>query len=98
MMGNPKMLIAVSLGTVVVVAAIIAAATNSWIVLPVAVLVHFVVSGVVIGFFFKKIEEGDKPAPVTEAHIEAGDISESEGKKRDGLADSGRRDDQEVVL
>ncbi len=97
-MGNPKMLIAVTLGTVVVVAAIISLATDNWLILPIAVLVHFVVSGVVIGFFFKKIEEGDKPDPVTEAHIEAGDISREEGKKRDGLTDSGRRDDQEVVL
>lgn len=94
-MGNPKMLVAVTLGTVVILAAIIAAATNNWLILPIAVLVHFVVSGIVIGFFFKKIEEGDKPDPVTEAHMEAGDIPK---KKNDGLTNSGRRDDQEVVL
>lgn len=94
-MGNPKMLVAVTLGTVVILAAIIAAATNNWLILPIAVLVHFVVSGIVIGFFFKKIDEGEKPDPVTEAHMEAGDIPKT---KNDGLTDSGRRDDQEVVL
>lgn len=88
------MLVAVTLGTVVVVGAVIALATNNWLILPIALLVHFVVSGVVIGFIFKKAEEGDKPDPVTEAHMEAGDVP----KKKDGLTDSGRRDDQEVVL
>jgi hypothetical protein len=89
------MLVAISLGTVIVLAAIIATATNTWLVLPIAVVVHLAVSVVVIGFFFKKIEEGDKPDPVTEAHIEAGDAP---AKKNDGLTDSGRRDDREVVL
>ena len=89
------MLVAVTLGTVIVVGAIIATATNNWLILPIAVVVHFVVSAFVIGFFFKKIEEGDKPDPVTAAHMEAGDIP---AQKRDGLTDSGRREDQEVVL
>ena len=97
-MGNPRMLVAITLGTVVVLAAIVAVATNNWIVLPIAVLVHFVVSGVVLVFFFKRIDEGEKLDPVTAAHVEAGDMSAAEGKKRDGLTDSGRRDDQEVVL
>jgi hypothetical protein len=88
------MLVAISLGTVVVLAAIIATATNTWLILPIAVVVHLVVSAVVIGFFFKKIEEGDKPDPVTEAHIDAGDTPANNG----GLTKSGRRDDQEVVL
>ena len=95
-MGNPRMLIAVSLGTVVVLAAIIATATNNWLILPIAVLVHFVVSAVVIVFFFKRIDEGDKPGPVEAAHLQAGD--KPAPAKRDGLTDSGRRDDQEVVL
>ena len=92
------MLVAITLGTVVVLAFIIALATNNWLVLPIAVLVHFVVSGVVLVFFFKRIDQGEKLDPVTEAHVDAGDISRDEGKKRDGLTDSGRRDDQEVVL
>lgn len=94
-MGNPRMLVAITLGTVVVLAAIIAAATNNWLVLPIAVLVHFVVSAVVIGFVFKRIEQGDKPDPVTEAHIDAGDIKPDEASG--GLTKSGRRDDQEVI-
>jgi hypothetical protein len=88
------MLVAISLGTVVVLAAILAVATNHWVILPIAILVHFVVSAVVVGIVFKKVDEGDKPDPVTEAHIEAGDIP----AKSDGLTKSGRRDDQEVVL
>ena len=92
------MLVAITLGTVVVLAVMIGLATNNWLVLPVAVLAHFVVSAVVLGFFFKRIDQGDKPDPVTEAHIDAGDISPEDAKKKDGLTNSGRRDDQEVVL
>jgi hypothetical protein len=95
-MGNPRMLTAITLGSVIVVAAIIATATDNWLILPIAVLIHFVVSGIVMAFFFKKIDEGDKPDPVTEAHIEAGDVAPTEDNG--GLTKSGRRDDQEVVL
>jgi hypothetical protein len=90
------MLVAITLGTVVVLAAMAALATGNWLILPIAVLVHFVASAIVIGFFFKKIDEGDKPDPVTEAHIDAGDVKPTEDNG--GLTKSGRRDDQEVVL
>ena len=93
-MGNPRMLTGITLATVVVLAAIIALATNNWLILPIAVLVHFAVSAFFLKTVFNRIEQGDKPDPVTEAHIEAGDVK----PPRDGLTNSGRRDDQEVVL
>jgi hypothetical protein len=90
------MLTAITLGTVIVLAAIIATATNNWLILPIAIVIHLVASAVVIGFFFKKIDEGDKPDPVTEAHIEAGDVKPTEDNG--GLTKSGRRDDREIVI
>ena len=88
------MLVAMTFGTVVVLAAIIATATDAWVILPIAVAVHLAVSAFVLGFVFKRIEQGDKPDPVTEAHLDAGEAA----PKRDGLTDSGRRDDREVIL
>jgi hypothetical protein len=88
------MLVAYTLGVVVVVGAVISLATNSWWVLALAVGLHLAASAFFLFFTFRRIEQGDKPDPVTEAHMEAGD----EPRRRDGLTDSGRRDDREVVL
>lgn len=88
------MLIAATLGTVVVVAAIIALSTNSWWLLPAALLVHLVATAVVVGLITKRVNEGDKPDPAEEAHIEAGD---RESASPDGLTKSGRYGDREVI-
>jgi hypothetical protein len=93
-MGNPRMLVAYTLGVVVVVGAVIALATNSWWILAAAIGLHLAASAFFLVFTFKRINQGDKPDPVTEAHMEAGD----EPPRRDGLTDSGRRKDREVVL
>jgi hypothetical protein len=87
------MLVAYTFGAAVVVGAIISLATNSWWFLLIAVAAHFAVSAFFMVFTFKRIEQGDKPDPVTEAHIEAGD----EPKRGRGLTESGRYDDREVV-
>lgn len=89
------MLTVFTLATAVVLGAIISLVTNNWLFLVVAIVLHLVVSAVVLGFVFKATNQGDKPDPVTEAHIDAGDVSP---RKADGLTDSGRRDDREVVL
>jgi hypothetical protein len=89
------MLTVFTLATAVIVGAIISLVTNNWLFLVVAIAIHLIVSALVLGFVFKATNQGDKPDPVTEAHIEAGDASP---RKADGLTDSGRREDREVVL
>jgi hypothetical protein len=88
------MLLVFTLASAIVLGVVASLATDNWLFLVLAIGVHAVATVVVLGFTFKRIEEGDKPDPVTEAHIEAGDIP----AKSDGLTDSGRRDDREVVL
>ena len=71
-MGNPRMLVAVTLGTAVVLGAIISLATDSWWFLLIAVAVHLISSAIFMAYTFKRLDEGDKPDPVTAAHLEAG--------------------------
>ena len=88
------MLTVFTLASAVVVGAIISLATNNWLFLVLAIGLHLIVSAIVLGVVFKATNQGDKPDPVTEAHMDAGD----KPKKADGLTGSGRRDDREVVL
>ena len=93
-MGNPRMLVAYTLGVALVVGAIVALATGSWVALAIAVGIHFLVSAFFLVYTFKKIDQGDKPDPATEARLEA------EGKSNGdtgGLTESGRRADREIV-
>ena len=92
-MGNPRMLVAYTLGVALVVGAIIALATGSWIALAIAVAIHFGASAFFLVYTFKRIDQGDKPDPVTEARLEA----EGKNGHADGLTDSGRRSDREIV-
>jgi len=87
------MLVAYTLGVVLVVGAVISLVTNSWWFLLFAIAAHLAASTFFLVYTFKRIDQGEKPDPVTEAHIEAGDKP-----RNDGLTDSGRRDDREVVL
>jgi membrane protein implicated in regulation of membrane protease activity len=91
-MGNPKMLVVFTLGAAILVGVVASLATNNWLLLVFAVAIHAIVSVIVLGFTFKRIEEGDKPDPVTAAHMEAGDAD-----RGDGLTDSGRYGDREVT-
>jgi hypothetical protein len=93
-MGNPRLLVAYALGVALVLGAILVLATNSWLALVGVLAVHFVASGFFLVYTLRQTEEGDKPDPVTAAHIEAGDIDPGNG----GLTESGRRDDREVIL
>jgi hypothetical protein len=94
-MGNPRMLVAMTLAAAVVIGVILSLSTDNWLFLVLAVGVHFAASAFVGLFIGKRLEQGDKPDPVTEAHVEAGDDVSG---KQDGLTDSGRRDDREVIL
>jgi hypothetical protein len=96
-MGNPRLLVAYTLGVALVLGVMASLATNSWWFLPVALGAHFLGSVFFFVFTMKRLEQGDKPDPVTEARLEA---EEREGGKESngGLTKSGRREDNEVVL
>jgi hypothetical protein len=88
------MLVAFTLATAVVVGVVISLSTGNWLFLVLAIGIHVIVSALVLSQVFKATNQGDKPDPVAEAHMEAGDGP----PRRDGLTDSGRRKDREVVL
>jgi membrane protein implicated in regulation of membrane protease activity len=94
-MGNPRLLVAYTFGVALVLGAILALVTGSWWALLIALAAHLGASAFFLVYTFQRLEQGDKPDPVTEAHLEAGD-SASNGSG--GLTESGRRDDREVVL
>jgi hypothetical protein len=88
------MLTAFTLAAAIILGGIISLATDNWWFLLIAVGLHAVVSTIMMGFVFKATNQGDKPDPVTEAHIDAGDTDRGTG----ALTESGRRKDREVVL
>jgi hypothetical protein len=89
------MLVAFTLATAVVVGVVVSLATGNWLFLVLAVGIHLTVSALVLGQVFKATNQGDKPDPVTEAHMDAEDGT---GRGTGALTDSGRREDREVVL
>jgi hypothetical protein len=88
------MLVVFTLATAIVLGVVVSLSTDNWLFLVLAVGIHAIVTTLVLGFVFKATNSGDKPDPVTEAHIDAGDRPAETG----GLTKSGRRDDREVVL
>jgi len=72
-MGNPRMLTIFTLAVAIILGAVISLATNSWWFLLIAIAVHAVGTFVVMTFIGKRLQQQDKPDPVTEAHKEAGD-------------------------
>ena len=94
-MGNPRMLTVFTLATAIVIGVVISLATNNWLFLALAIGIHAIATAFVLGVVFRRIEEGDKPDPVTEAHMEAEDGT---GRGTGALTDRGRREDREVVL
>ena len=89
------MLTAFTLAAAIILGGIISLATGSWWFLLLAVALHAVVSTIMLGLVFKATNQGDKPDPVTEAHMDAGDGT---GRGTGALTESGRRKDREVVL
>jgi membrane protein implicated in regulation of membrane protease activity len=70
-MATPRMMVIMLGAAGVIVAAVAALALDSWAVLFIVLVVHFAVSGAVIGYSLKKAgETGEKPDPLTEARIE----------------------------
>lgn len=70
MNGSPRLLIAFTFATVVVVGAVIALVTGSWWVLAAAILVHLAATGAVMLLIGRRLDEGYKPDPVSEAQLE----------------------------
>jgi membrane protein implicated in regulation of membrane protease activity len=96
-MGNPRLLVAYTFGVALVVGAVVALATGSWWALLIAVAVHLCASAFFLTYTFRRLEQGDKPDPVTEAHADA-DAGDRAANGSGGLTKSGRRDDREIVL
>jgi membrane protein implicated in regulation of membrane protease activity len=70
MSGSPRLLILMTFATALVLGGILALATDSWIALLIPVALHAVGTVVVISGVFKRVEQGDKPEPVTEAALD----------------------------
>jgi membrane protein implicated in regulation of membrane protease activity len=69
-MGNPKMLLLMTFATAAVVGAILVLATGSWWALAIPLVLHGIGTMVVISGVFKRLDQGDKPDPVTEARLD----------------------------
>jgi membrane protein implicated in regulation of membrane protease activity len=67
--GNSQLFV-FTLGVAVVVGAIISLAVGSWWVLAGAVIVHMVGTALVLTVIRGRLEQEDKPDPVTEARLE----------------------------
>ena len=78
----------------IIVGGILVLSTNSWWLLPVPLVLHGAGTTVVYLFVGRRLQQGDKPDPVTEAHAETGDLPNS---RRDGT-EQGRREDREIVI
>jgi membrane protein implicated in regulation of membrane protease activity len=70
MTGNPRLLVLMTLATALVVGGVAALATGSWWALLIPVALHAVATTLVVSGVFKRIEQGDKPDPVTEAALD----------------------------
>jgi membrane protein implicated in regulation of membrane protease activity len=70
MTGNPRMLTLMTFATAVTLGGIAALATKSWWALVIPVLLHVVTTILVVSGVFKRLEQGDKPDPVTEARLD----------------------------
>jgi hypothetical protein len=64
------MLVIFTAATVIVVAVIIALATDNWIFLPIAIAVHAIGTVLVLGAIAPRLKDADKPDAVTEARLE----------------------------
>jgi membrane protein implicated in regulation of membrane protease activity len=70
MTGNPRMLLLMTFATVLVVGGIAALATKSWWALVIPVVLHVIGTVMVVSGVFKRLDDGDKPDPVTEARLD----------------------------
>jgi len=69
--GSPRMLVAFTLAAAIVVGAIVGVTTGFWCALASALLIHFGTTAFVMTFLARRMDQQDKPDPVTEARLEA---------------------------
>ena len=69
-MGSPRMLILFTGATVLVLGGIAALVTDSWLALVIPLVLHGIASALVLSGIGKRLEQGDKPDPVTEARLD----------------------------
>jgi membrane protein implicated in regulation of membrane protease activity len=82
MRGAPRLLVVFTLAMAVVIGVVISLAIGSWWFLVLAVAVHATATLLVIGAVGRRLDEGYKPDPLTEARIEE-ERSERDEPKRD---------------
>ena len=70
MTGNPRLLVIITLATALMVGAIIALATGKWWTIAIPLVLHGLTTVVVVSGVFKRMDQGDKPDPVTEARLD----------------------------
>lgn len=70
MNGSPRMLIAFTLAAALVVGAIIGVSTGFWWALAIALLLHGAATTFVMVFIARRIDQQDKPDPLTEVRQE----------------------------
>ncbi len=78
-MAAPRLLVVFTLAIVGVVLIIVALATESWWVLPVALVAHATATAVALGAIGKTLKQKDKPDPTTEARLEEERSSKGDG-------------------
>ena len=100
-MGSPRLLVIFALAVALVVAVVAALATGSWVVLVLALLVHFTVSAVLLGMVFKRTTDSSKPDAVTEARQEqdeAGDDDTEQARQERARRPGQTGEDRELII
>jgi hypothetical protein len=85
-MGTPRLMIVFTLATAGVVMIVAALATESWWLLPIALLAHITATVVTLLAIRRAAAQKDKPDPVTEARLEE-EHEESSGREQAGPGD-----------
>lgn len=88
-MPTPSLLIVFTLAVAGVVLIVAALATESWWLLPVALLAHAVATVITVAAIMRTTEQGEKPDPVTEARLE-----EEQGESGSNGEERGRDGDE----
>jgi hypothetical protein len=78
----------------VIVAAIVALALESWIVLIALLVLHAIGTTIVVRTAFKATANVEKPAPTTQAMLEDEGVADPEGALNDLVAQTADRDDE----
>ena len=70
MTGTPRLLVIFTAATALVVGLIAALFTDNWLFLPLAVAVHAIGTALVLMAIVPRLEDADKPDPLTEARLD----------------------------